>query len=140
MPAAPAVSLARGSRGDTEAGRRAAAASAVLLLSRPACRRRQLAEESPPTPPEEVPERERGPPSLPRAPPLEPAPVETPAPMALVTTKPAPGADTGSQSGSYWWIWVLGAVVLAGAGAGTYFALKQGGTDIPPSTLGNYKF
>jgi len=100
-----------------------------------------VAEESPPAPPEEVPERERGPPSLPRAPPPpEPAPVETPGPMALVTAKPAPGPDTRSQSGSYWWIWVLGAVVLAGAGAGTYFALKQGGTDIPPSTLGNYKF
>jgi hypothetical protein len=96
-----------------------------------------VAEERPPAPPEAVPERERAPPSLPPA----PAPVETPGPMALVNTKPASGTDTGGQSGSsYWWVWVVGAVVLAGAGAGTYFALKQGGTDIPPSMLGNYKF
>jgi hypothetical protein len=99
-----------------------------------------VAEERQPAPPQEVPEREVAPPSLPRAPPPEPAPVETPGPMALVNTKPTSAADTGSQSGSYWWIWVLGAVVLAGAGAGTYFALKQGGTDIPSSMLGNYKF
>ena len=54
--------------------------------------------------------------------------------MALVSTKPTSSADAESQSGSsYWWVWVLGAVVLVGAGAGTYFALKQGGTDVPPS-------
>jgi len=79
-------------------------------------------------------------PSL-RAPPPAPAPVESPGPMAIVSTKPAtsPAADTQSSS-SYWWIWVLGAVVVVGAGAGAYFALKQGGTDVPPSGLGNYRF
>jgi hypothetical protein len=96
-----------------------------------------VAEERRPAAPPEVPEREVGPPSLPPA----PAPAESPGPMAMVTSNKTSSADTGSQSGtSYWWIWVLGAVVLAGAGAGTYFALKQGGTDIPPSMLGNYKF
>ena len=102
-----------------------------------------VAEERKPAEPE-VPERELAAPSLGpslASPPPAPAPAETPAPMALVDTKKTPSADTGAQSGSsYWWVWVVGAVVLAGAGAGTYFALKQGGTDIPPSMLGNYKF
>ncbi len=76
-------------------------------------------------------------PSLPRA----PEPVETPGPMALATrTSPGTTAADSSSGSSHWWIWVLGAVVIAGAGAGTYFALKQGATDVPPSALGNYKF
>jgi hypothetical protein len=88
-----------------------------------------------------VPEREPElAPSL-RAPPPAPAPVETPGPMAIVSTKPAASPAANSQSGSsYWWVWVLGAVVVVGAGAGAYFALKQGGTDVPPSGLGNYRF
>ncbi len=76
-----------------------------------------------------------------RAPPSAPALAESPGPMALVDTQASPGAATGASSGSsYWWIWVLGAVVVVGAGAGTYFAIKQGATDIPPSALGNYRF
>lgn len=79
-------------------------------------------------------------PSL-RAPPPAPVPAETPGPMAIVSTKPAVSPAASTQSGSsYWWIWVLGAVVVVGAGAGAYFALKQGGTDVPPSALGNYRF
>jgi hypothetical protein len=65
------------------------------------------------------------------------------APMALVDTparqQPAPDAETEQRS-SLWWAWVLGAVVIAGGAAGTYFALQQGKTDIPSSALGNYKF
>jgi len=65
------------------------------------------------------------------------------APMALVGTTPArqmsPPAESDSGS-SHWWAWVLGAVVIAGGAAGTYFALRQGRTDIPSSELGNYKF
>ncbi len=99
-----------------------------------------VAEERRPVEPE-VPERDLAPSLAPRAPPLAPEPTETPGPMALVDAKSTPSPAADSQPGSsHWWIWVLGAVVLAGAGAGTYFALKQGGTDIPPSALGNYKF
>lgn len=99
-----------------------------------------VAEETHPAAPV-VPEREPDlAPSL-RAPPPAPALAESPGPMAIVSTKPAtsPAADTQSSS-SYWWIWVVGAVVVVGAGAGAYFALKQGGTDIPSSALGNYRF
>jgi hypothetical protein len=79
-------------------------------------------------------------PSL-RAPPPALAPAETPGPMAIVSTKPAASPAANTQSGSsYWWVWALGAVVVVGAGAGAYFALKQGGTDVPPSGLGNYRF
>lgn len=85
-------------------------------------------------------EQEAASPSATRAPPAAPAPVESSGPMALVDTKASPGPAAESSGSSHWWIWVLGAVVLAGAGAGTYFALKQGSTDIPPSALGNYKF
>jgi hypothetical protein len=61
--------------------------------------------------------------------------------MALIDTKATSSSAADSQPGSsYWWIWVLGAVVLVGAGAGTYFALKQGGTEVPVSALGNFKF
>jgi hypothetical protein len=107
--------------------------------------------ETPPPPPPVVAEEHPAPPVVPerepdlapslRAVPPAPAPVESPGPMAIVSTKPAttPPADTQSSS-SYWWIWVLGAVVVVGAGAGAYFALKQGGTDVPPSALGNYRF
>ncbi|HET6148953.1 MAG TPA: hypothetical protein VFH68_15555 [Polyangia bacterium] len=65
-----------------------------------------------------------------------------PAPMALVGTTPARqvAAAESDQGSSYWWAWVLGAVVIVGGAAGTYFALKQGKTDIPSSELGNYKF
>jgi hypothetical protein len=99
-----------------------------------------LAEEHPAAPPL-VPEREPElAPSL-RATPPPPVPAEAPGPMAIVSTKPAASQAAGTQSGSsYWWIWVLGAVVVVGAGAGAYFALKQGGTDVPSSGLGNYRF
>jgi hypothetical protein len=64
------------------------------------------------------------------------------APMALVdspASRPQPAAEAESGS-SHWWAWVLGAVVIVGGAAGTYFALQQGKTDIPSSALGNYKF
>jgi hypothetical protein len=48
--------------------------------------------------------------------------------------------DSAEGGSSHWWAWVLGAVVIAGGVTGTYFALKQGKTDIPASSLGNYKF
>ena len=88
-----------------------------------------------------VPERELASPSSTGSLPSAPSLADTPGPMALVDRRDASGASADSQSGSsHWWISVLGAVVLVGAGAGTYFALKQGGTDIPPSALGNFKF
>lgn len=100
-----------------------------------------LVAEEHPAPPRLVPEPEPElAPSL-RAPPPAPLPAETPGPMAIVSTKPAASSAASPQSSSsYWWIWVLGAVVVVGAGAGAYFALKQGGTDVPPSALGNYRF
>jgi hypothetical protein len=77
-----------------------------------------------------------------RAIPPPPAPAEPAAPpMALVDAQPGPPAAAESEGGSsHWWIWVLGAAVIAGGAAGTYFAIKQGQTDIPASALGNYRF
>jgi hypothetical protein len=76
-----------------------------------------------------------------RAVPPPPAPAEPAAPMALVDAQPRPPAAAESDGGSsHWWIWVLGAAVIAGGAAGTYFAIKQGQTDIPASALGNYRF
>ena len=74
-----------------------------------------------------------------RPPPRAPSPVEPEAPMGLIDKdRPAPTAESGGPS--HWWMWALGAVVIAGGAAGTYFALKQGTTEIPNSALGNYKF
>ena len=72
-----------------------------------------------------------------------PAPGPAPeAPMALVDVgaRSTPAAQAEQGSPSHWWIWVIAAAVVAGGAAGTYFALKQGKTDIPASGLGNYKF
>jgi hypothetical protein len=79
--------------------------------------------------------------SMPHAPSLGER--EAVAPMALVGTTPAKQVSSPADSAhgsSHWWAWVLGAVVIVGGAAGTYFALKQGKTDIPTSELGNYKF
>ena len=77
------------------------------------------------------------------APAPAPAPslVETDAPMSLVDMKARaePAGDTEHAS-SRWWIWVVGAVVVAGGAVGAYVALNQGKTDVPASALGNYKF
>jgi tetratricopeptide (TPR) repeat protein len=89
------------------------------------------------------------PPSLPRAAPVEREALAQPDAPALVDTaaRPAardrqqPAATLGSDpTSSRWWVWVVGAAVIAGGAAGTYFALKQGQTDIPSSALGNHKF
>jgi tetratricopeptide (TPR) repeat protein len=135
-PAVVAVAVPKPSLARAPAPKPAVVPSAPAPKPTPA----PVAEDRPPVEPL-VPEREPEPPVAIRAPPPAPAPAEAPGPMALVDRKasPVPAVDSSSES-SHWWIWVVGAVVLAGAGAGTYFALKQGATDIPPSALGNYKF
>jgi hypothetical protein len=88
-------------------------------------------------------------PSPPSAAALAFAPTTVAEPVSAASEAPAdmlrasPAADsTGSAvpASSLWWLWVLGAVVVAGGAAGVYFALGQGKTDVPMSPLGNYKF
>jgi len=104
---------------------------------------------TPPTPPSvaEEPEQEAAG-AEPEAPDLD-RPRRQPRLRASARREPTPALiDSASQhpevseggGSSHWWAWVLGAVVIAGGVTGTYFALKQGKTDVPSSALGNYKF
>ena len=67
-------------------------------------------------------------------------PVERAQTPALIDSATQHEATEPEASSSHWWAWVLGAVVIGGGATATYFALKQGKTEIPSSTLGNFRF
>jgi hypothetical protein len=74
----------------------------------------------------------------PPAPP--PAPVPPPA-VETVTVTERTLPPEPPPSGLPTWVWVgLGIMVVAGATVGVAYAIGRGHTDVPTSTLGNYRF
>lgn len=54
----------------------------------------------------------------------------------LATQSPLPAPTAAPAFYQRWWFWTAAAVVVAGAGAGIYFAVSHGGNGAPSSTLG----
>jgi hypothetical protein len=66
--------------------------------------------------------------------------VDRPAPIGL-GERPPPEPDLPPRSGVSPWIWIgASALLLSAGGAGAWLAFGRQRTDVPASTLGNYKF
>jgi hypothetical protein len=75
------------------------------------------------------------------APPPPPAPAAPTPAVESVTVSERTLPPEPPPSGLPTWVWVgLGVMVIAGAAVGVAFAIGRGHTDVPTSTLGNYRF
>jgi hypothetical protein len=72
--------------------------------------------------------------------PAVPLPVDRPAPVGL-GERPSAEPAVAPRTGTSPWVWIgMTALVVAAAAVGGLYFLGRSSTDVPASTLGNYKF